>query len=200
MPRPFADQERELLRRKLVLLARRRIEESGIRAMSIEDLTRQVGISKGAFYLLYDSKDALVMQVLGEAETEVRDRLLAVAADRSADPTTLSTRVVREIFEVMGGHPVLALLADPEEGAHIWRMVPPEDMEARMTDDDAWFATLTAGLRSEGVFGPDVSDDTLAAIARLSLAVARDPDLNRHPDLPELLVQALGAHLSGGRK
>ena len=55
MPRAFADEERELLKTKLRAVARQQIEDRGVRAMAVSDLTRAVGISKGAFYLLYAS-------------------------------------------------------------------------------------------------------------------------------------------------
>ena len=197
MPRPFADEERSLLRHKLKVSARRAIEDAGVRAMSVADLTRQVGISKGAFYLLYESKDVLVMDVLTEVETELRAVLLDVAADRTGSPADVMSRVVRTIFAV-SRHPVLRLLADPEEAPHIWRMVPPEEMERRMADDDRWFAELAVKLRSDGVLTADVADDILAGIARLALTVARDPDLMRHPDLADTLCSALGAQLAGG--
>lgn len=197
MPRPFAVDERELLRRKLVDAARRRIEDVGVRAMSVADLTRQVGISKGAFYLLYESKDALVMEVLGEVETEVRSALQETAADRSGTPAATMTEAVRSMFEAVGSHPVLALLADPEEGPHIFRMVPAEDMAAMAADDDRWFAELAGQLKDDRVMSDAVGDDALAAIARLALTVTRDPDLAKHPGLVGLLCDALGAHLAG---
>ena len=197
MPRPFADEERTLLKQKLHAAARQRIEQSGVRSMSVADLARQVGISKGAFYLLYESKDTLVMEILDEVEYEVRNRLLEVAADRAGSPSEVMSGVVRTMFEAVGGHPVLALLADPEEGPHIFRMVPPEQMAARMADDDRWFGEVAAGLRSDGIFADDVADDILAAIARMALTVSRDPGLVAHPSLIDVLCEALGDRLAG---
>ncbi|HVR32386.1 MAG TPA: TetR/AcrR family transcriptional regulator [Acidimicrobiia bacterium] len=197
MPRPFAESERELLKQKLRAVARQRIEEAGVRAMSIADLTRQVGVSKGAFYLLYESKDQLVMEVLGEVEEELRTTLSEVAGEREGTTVAVMTRVVRSLFDAVGNHPVLALLADPDEGPHIFRMVPPDEMEERMADDDRWFAGLAADLQADGVLAPDVGDDILAGIARLALTVRRDPDLRRHRYLVDILCESLGARLGG---
>lgn len=165
--------------------------------MSVADLTRQVGISKGAFYLLYESKDALVMEVLGNVEAEVRAALQETASDRSETPAATMTEVVRTMFDAVGSHPVLALLADPEEGPHIFRMVPPEDMAEMAADDDRWFAELAGQLQADGVMSTAVDDDALAAIARLALTVARDPDLAGHPGLVGMLCESLGQYLAG---
>lgn len=168
--------------------------------MSVADLARQVGISKGAFYLLYESKDALVMEILDEVESEVRNRLLEVATDRSGSPSEVMFGVIRTMFDAVGGHPVLALLADPEEGPHIFRMVPPEQLAERMADDDRWFAEVAAGLRADGILADDVTDDILAAIARMALTVSRDPDLVAHPSLIAVLCEALADRLAGGSR
>lgn len=197
MPRPFAAGERELLKQKLRTAARQRIEEAGVRTMSIADLTRQVGISKGAFYVLFESKDQLVMAVLSEVEDELRTALSEVAADRADTPVAVMTRVVRSLFDAVGNHPVLALLADPDEGPHIFRMVPPDEMEEQKADDDRWFAQLAADLRAGGILAADVGDDILAGIARLALTVQRDSDLKTHEHLVDVLCESLGARLSG---
>ncbi|MEX2278582.1 MAG: TetR/AcrR family transcriptional regulator [Acidimicrobiia bacterium] len=197
MPRPFADEERTLLKQKLHASARQRIEQSGVRSMSVADLARQVGISKGAFYLLYESKDALVMEILDEVESEVRNQLVEVASDRTGSPTQVMYGVVHTMFEAVGGHPVLALLADPEEGPHIFRMVTPEQMAERVADDDRWFAELAAGLRGDGILADDVGDDILVAIARMALTMSRDPELVAHPRLIDVLCEALAARLAG---
>ena len=196
MPRPFADEERDLLRDKLRDAARRRVDEAGVRAMSVADLTRQVGISKGAFYLLFESKDALVMELLEGAETEVRAALQDTAADRAGTPAEIMTAIVRALFDAVTSHPVLGLLADPEEGPHIFRMVPPEDMAARAADDDRWFGELSRQLKADEILAAGVGDDVLAAVARLALTTTRDPDLTDHPSLIDLLCEALGHRLA----
>jgi AcrR family transcriptional regulator len=200
MPRPFANEERQLLKEKLRQAARRRIEEVGVRAVSVAELARQVGISKGAFYLLYPSKDALVMEILGDVESEMRDQLRHIASERSGSAVELMTQVVRALFDSVQRHPILALLADPDEGPVIWRMVPPAEMEERMADDDRWFAELARDLRTDGILASDTGDDALAGIARLALTVSRDPDLGRNPGLVDLLCEALGARLAEGER
>jgi AcrR family transcriptional regulator len=200
MPRPFANEERQLLKEKLRQAARRRIEEVGVRAVSVAELARQVGISKGAFYLLYPSKDALVMEILGDVESEMRDHLRQIASDRSGSAVELMTQVVRALFDSVQRHPILALLADPDEGPVIWRMVPPAEMEERMADDDRWFGELASDLRTGGILAADAGDDALAGIARLALTVIRDPDLGRNPGLVDLLCEALGARLAEGER
>lgn len=66
MPRP-AD---PTARAALVAAARAEFVKSGIQRARIEDITHACGLSKGAFYLHYDSKEALFRELVREVEAE----------------------------------------------------------------------------------------------------------------------------------
>ncbi len=57
-------------RSSLVAAARREFVKSGIQKARIEDLTHACGLSKGAFYLHFESKEALFREVVGKLEHE----------------------------------------------------------------------------------------------------------------------------------
>jgi len=199
MPRPFSDQERHLLRERLRRTARSRIEEVGIRATSVDDLSRRVGISKGAFYLLYESKEDLVVAVFSDVEEEVRASLDELVARGEGSPKERMTEFVRFVFESIDRHPLLTLLADSVEAPVLWRSVTPEEMAERMADDDRYFAGLAGVLHSEGVLDPTVSGEVVAGIPLLALAVARGRDLigeERYNQLVGLVAEGLGSRLA----
>jgi AcrR family transcriptional regulator len=54
----------------------------GIRKTNVEELTEAAGISKGAFYSFYPSKEELFMDILEEIEEEVRGGLMREAFSR----------------------------------------------------------------------------------------------------------------------
>ena len=57
MPKAFTDQEKEVLREQLREKGRALFEAHGLRKTSVDEIVRAVGISKGAFYLFYKSKE-----------------------------------------------------------------------------------------------------------------------------------------------
>ena len=77
MPRGFTDQERATIQSALLSHGRALMEAHGLRKISVEELTAAAGISKGAFYLFFASKEELFFEVLQQYEAEVRARLLA---------------------------------------------------------------------------------------------------------------------------
>lgn len=58
----------------------------GFHATSLRDLAQASGLSMGGLYSYFDSKDTLLVMVLEEVETAVRDILQEVPEDEEADP------------------------------------------------------------------------------------------------------------------
>lgn len=171
----------------------------GIRATAIEDLTRQAGVSKGAFYLLYESKEELVKEVFAEVETEVRGELDDLVGQPGSAEDRLRA-VIRFFFDIVGTHPLLRLLADPIEGPQLWRTVPAEEMEELLADDDRYFMEVADRLKQTGALDPEASSYLVAAIPRLALAVTQARDLigdDRHGAMVDLMVEGLTSELHG---
>ncbi len=56
-------------KKKLLEIAKRLFEEYSFADVSIEDITDEAGITKGAFYVHYESKDALIAIVIADYAT-----------------------------------------------------------------------------------------------------------------------------------
>src|SRR3954467_6175134 len=72
MPRAFSERERDAIREQLQGAAREAFRTQGLRRTNVEDLARSAGISKGAFYLFYPSKEALLLELLLQLEEVFR--------------------------------------------------------------------------------------------------------------------------------
>lgn len=64
MPKAFTDKEKESIREKLLEGGRECIARFGIRKTTVDDLVKIAGISKGAFYLFYPTKEHLFYDVI----------------------------------------------------------------------------------------------------------------------------------------
>ena len=64
MPKAFTEQEKELIRKRLLEQGYKQFSAYGLRKTNIEEVASACGISKGAFYLFYPSKEALFMDVV----------------------------------------------------------------------------------------------------------------------------------------
>ncbi len=193
MPRAFTDAERDHIRARLLAAAREAAPRTGMRRTPIDPLCRAAGISKGAFYLFFDSKEALWAEVLRAAEATARD---ALRAEVDSDAPGRLERVLRALFELVGKDPVLALLRDPEEVAWLERTFPPELLASARADDDLFFGELHDALVARGDARPEHREAFLGLpIVALGLA-QQGPFLGaRRGPVVDLLVEALASRL-----
>jgi AcrR family transcriptional regulator len=60
----------------------------GFHSMSLRDLSKESGLSMGALYAYFDSKDTLLMMILGQVVAAVDEVLRQPSAEASEDPAT----------------------------------------------------------------------------------------------------------------
>lgn len=65
----FSDDERERIREELIEVGREILLRYGPRKTNITDITEPVGIAKGSFYLFFDSKSDLYLEIMNREIT-----------------------------------------------------------------------------------------------------------------------------------
>ena len=78
MARSFTEQEKENIRRNLQEACKQSWTQYGYKKTSVDDLCKQAGISKGAFYLFFESKEALFCEVLCSVQEQICNAALEV--------------------------------------------------------------------------------------------------------------------------
>ena len=71
MARSFTEQEKENIKRSLQEACKQSWTQYGYKKTSVDELCKQVGISKGAFYLFFESKEALFCEVLCSVQEQI---------------------------------------------------------------------------------------------------------------------------------
>lgn len=71
MARNFTEREKENIRKKLLEACKQNWTQYGYKKTNVDELCRQAGISKGAFYLFFESKEALFCEVLSLVQEEI---------------------------------------------------------------------------------------------------------------------------------
>lgn len=71
MPRSFTKREKENIKKSLQKACRQSWTQYGYKKTSVDDLCMQAGISKGAFYLFFESKEALFCEVLYSVQEQI---------------------------------------------------------------------------------------------------------------------------------
>ena len=71
MAKSFTEREKENIKRSLQEACKQSWTQYGYKKTSVDDLCKQVGISKGAFYIFFESKEALFCEVLCSVQEQI---------------------------------------------------------------------------------------------------------------------------------
>jgi AcrR family transcriptional regulator len=134
-PKAFSDKERELVRLKLMDAADGFLSTTGIRKTSVEELARAAGISKGAFYLFYPSKELLFLDALEREQARMHEAVLAQVAGSSSMREGFVTALMR-MYRDFKAKPWLLAFAG-EDYELLLRRIPQERIERHIALDDA---------------------------------------------------------------
>lgn len=85
MPVAFTPEKQQFIRQSLRDTALLLVKEFSVRNIKVEELTHAAGISKGAFYKFYPSKEALFYELLRELHNDIFSEPLALLFDTSYD-------------------------------------------------------------------------------------------------------------------
>ena len=92
MATKFTEKEITDIRAKLFEAAGKFASTLGMRKTTVDDLCAHAGISKGAFYKFYDSKEALFFEILELWHTRIYGKALEIITN--ADGTTDRTLIL----------------------------------------------------------------------------------------------------------
>src|SRR2546429_2822662 len=133
MPKAFTEQEKELIRKRLLEQGHKQFSAYGLQKTNIEELAEAAGISKGAFYLFYASKDALFMEVIEQIEQGFRQELLAVVDLPGPSPRARLFAVLQRAFHLFTTLPLLRFLTGNDYDL-LFRRMPPRTMAGALRE------------------------------------------------------------------
>lgn len=150
MPKGFSEQEKERIRTQLLNRGRELLAQYGIRKTNIEDLTRAVGISKGAFYVFFASKEELFMEILEQYETEMHERVFSYTLEKGQSAREHFKQMLRAAFATWESSAFLRNF-DQEDFQYLLRKIPEERVMAHLKRDDAFVTQVLDTWQREGV-------------------------------------------------
>lgn len=160
-PKAFSAQEKDLVRSKLIDAAGSFLATTGIRKTSVEELAHAAGISKGAFYMFYESKELLFLDALEQEQALIHDTIISRTAKASTRRDAF-VAAVTEMYHSFIAKPWLLAFAG-EEYELLLRRIPPERIAEHIALDNASMRRLL-GLLGEGL---SVSPELLSAAMRM---------------------------------
>jgi AcrR family transcriptional regulator len=147
MPRAFTDAETSRIRARLAEAGRATFARRGLRGTTVDDLARAAGISKGAFYRFFDSKESLLLALLDEDEIAMHAQIEAAIR---AEPDNGIDVLVDSALHAVRTNPLLAVLMSPE-ALRLLDTRPPAEQAALLERDVRLVDRVTSVLAEAGI-------------------------------------------------
>ena len=150
MPKGFTENEKKLIGERLLEQGYRQFSAYGLKKTSVEELAAAAGISKGAFYLFYESKEALFMDVIELAETRFRLELLEAIDLPGPSPRARLLGVFQKAFDLLKTIPILKIFTGSDYDL-LFRRVPAEKLQQHLANDEVFIEELLERCRKAGL-------------------------------------------------
>ncbi len=150
MPRAFTDEERKQITQRLLEAGQKQFTTYGLKKTNVEELAVAAGISKGAFYLFYESKEALLMDLMEQAEVLYRQEVLAVIDSPGLSARDRLYTVLQKAFTLWKTFPILQLFARSDH-ALLSRRIPLEKLQQHLVNDQRFVQELITRCREAGI-------------------------------------------------
>ena len=119
MPKIYSEEKKKEIREQLMATGLELIKYNGIKRMSIEELTKRVGIAQGTFYNFFNSKEMLVY----ELANAYHERLDQKTEEIIKSKEFLDREDLRELYYNM-------ILKDED---NVYRFLKNDDIQALIT-------------------------------------------------------------------
>lgn len=205
--RVLTQQRAAQTRRHIVDLAARRFAERGYAGTSLNELIAESGLTKGAFYFHFPSKEDLALAAFIERQQQLIDHLMQAAAD-APDALSALRAMARQRAELLARDPsfhvVLRLGAELGAGpqpaaAFTASLASPigaiEALIRRGQKEGSIRRRLAPRMVAECIFAAIVGSDELSHMLGESSNLA-----GRSAALIELLIEGFGHHHPGSPK
>lgn len=150
MPKAFAEHEKAIIRQQLREKGQQLFALHGLKKTSVDDLVQAVGISKGAFYLFYASKEELLLDILEHIEAELQTSVLTYVTRPDQNARQNVRDLLHHFLLRWDAYPLLKHFSQ-DDYMLLVRKLPAERVQRHADRDVAFITNFTAKLAHEGL-------------------------------------------------
>jgi AcrR family transcriptional regulator len=198
MPKAFSEREKIWIKERLLEQGSLYFSQYGLKKTSVEELARAAGISKAAFYLFYQSKEALFMDVAERAEEHFRREVLAMIELPGPSPRARLVAVFQKAFTLWKTVPILQFFTRSDYN-QLTRRMPAEKIHEHLASDEKFIAELVARCRQAGIPIQAQAEQISSLMYALFFTVLHRDDLGpgRLQPAVDLLLELVAAFCLG---
>lgn len=161
MATAFSESEKELIRIKLNSAAQECLGKFGVKKTTVDQLAQMAGISKGAFYIFYPSKESLFFKVFEEYQNSIIEEIFNELNELENVGSEEFSDLIYEIYKKVR-HSFIMNIIENQELEYLMRKIPEKDMLDHHSFDDMFIKKLLLYLKVK----KDVEIGTVSASLR----------------------------------
>lgn len=150
MPKAFSEQEKEAIRVQFRAKGKKLFEKQGLKKTSVDELTEAVGVSKGAFYLFYESKEELFLEVMEQIEKEIQTSILDFAMKPKTNARQNLKNLLKNFLITWDDYPLLKNF-NKSDFDYLIRKIPVERAMKHANRDTEFTNELVKKIKREGL-------------------------------------------------
>ena len=164
MARAFDENERAIIRRRLIESGQDLFGRYGLQRTRVEEISREAGISKGSFYTFFESKEVLFFTIIEDIQTQQRERMNQIATSGDGTAADRMERVMHLGLDMLDSYPVLRVMMQKEEFAQLLRRIPRDRIEAEYHSDEKALRRMVVESGGELTADPQIATGLVRAV------------------------------------
>ncbi|MGL1893536.1 MAG: TetR/AcrR family transcriptional regulator [Spirochaetaceae bacterium] len=196
MPRGFTDIESNYYRNRLLEVGSDLFSKGGLTGVSIDQIVKEVGISKGSFYKFFKNKEDLCYDCLMKLENDTRAGIEEQLSKYKHDPALLLKMVITDIPQIIEKHPLISIFQKPQDLEALMLRVDPKKHEDNYNGDSLFLGRLL----SESTISTSEQNSLTALIwAIVLMSFNKDFFNGQFDNIVNLLADMAQSHFSDRR-
>ena len=134
MPKAWSEREKELIKKTLLSEGKTLFEKYGLQKTTVDEIVNAAQISKGSFYIFYQSKEELYFDVLDSAENELREKIFENVFKPEINRQDSFKSFLSQMVEVLTSMPLYEQM-NAANYELLLRKLPEETLQKHMDRD-----------------------------------------------------------------
>ena len=170
MPRAFTAVEKEKIRERLFAAGRSCFTRYGLKKTTIEDLVKPARIAKSSYYLFFESKEALYVELMMAEMPAMMERLIDVSFAATDDTREALVRLLKAIvYEIETNELARIQLNDPGQLVQMMRTLDIGDILERSMELYAPLIKEIVKAQARGEIIPGDPQEILYSLGMIKL-------------------------------
>ena len=167
MPRAFTEVEKEKIRGRLFAAGRSCFTRYGLKKTTIDDLVKSARIAKSSYYLFFESKEALYMELMMAEMPAMAKRLVDLSFGTTDDARKALVLLLRAIVREIETNEFARIVFD--DPGHIEQLSAAIDFEGIMEQSEEIFEPLFQAITKAQAQGKIIAGNPQKVIYSLGL-------------------------------